>query len=211
MVALEHWSQTHSQVSPLTSIGRWCWICRWCYCSVGVDPKTLRLDLCQWILTEVLNDLSWECYYHIVKVESELHSRNTINFFSSWATIIKFEPEDKDWSETSDWQGASKCEYFFSIPWIPFASILRLLRQIFVHLIDTDTPISGLYTVLPLYSKIQVLLGITSCRLIKWNKINLNSPTQSMVKTQKLKKLRSTCLLVGAYATGLGNSVHGWA
>ena len=34
-----------------------------------------------------------------------------------------------------------------------------------------------LYTVLPKYSKIQVLLGITSCRLMKYNKqaIELNS------------------------------------
>ena len=43
--------------------------------------------------------------------------------------------------------------------------------------IKPDTPINGLYTVLPKYSKIQVLPGITSCRLVKDNKqaIELNS------------------------------------
>ena len=43
--------------------------------------------------------------------------------------------------------------------------------------IKPDTPINVLYTVLPKYSKIQVLPGITSCRLVKDNKqaIELNS------------------------------------
>ena len=43
--------------------------------------------------------------------------------------------------------------------------------------IKPDTPIKCLYTVLPEYSKIQVLPGITSCRLVKDNKqaIELNS------------------------------------
>ena len=42
--------------------------------------------------------------------------------------------------------------------------------------IKPDTPINLLCTVLPIYSKIQVLPGITSCRLMKYNKpaVDLN-------------------------------------
>ena len=52
---------------------------------------------------------------------------------------------------------------------------IRCQTLVMTH-IKTDTPIN-VYTVLPKYSKIQVLPGITSCRLMKYNKqaIELNS------------------------------------
>ena len=53
----------------------------------------------------------------------------------------------------------------------------RFLWHICIHLYKARHAHKRLYTVLPKYSKIQVLPGITSCRLVKDNKqaIELNS------------------------------------
>ena len=56
-------------------------------------------------------------------------------------------------------------------------SILKIVVRTSVHKYKARHAHKRLYTVLPKYSKIQVLPGITSCRLVKDNKqaIELNS------------------------------------
>ena len=56
-------------------------------------------------------------------------------------------------------------------------SLTRLLLFLYLCLYKARHAHKRLYTVLPKYSKIQVLPGITSCRLMKCNKqaIELNS------------------------------------